>query len=95
MQQLTRPLAGASTHFAPVDQGAGHRPPGQLPCPGGAVGPRAEANEGAMDMISARLAFLRRIALLVGALVLLRAVTGCAAAPEVPAPPEAVMATAR
>ncbi len=46
-------------------------------------------------MISERLAFLRRIALLVGALVLLRAVTGCAAAPEVPAPPEAVMATAR
>lgn len=36
-------------------------------------------------MVSERLAYTRRIALLLGALVLLRAVTGCAPAPEAPA----------
>jgi hypothetical protein len=36
-------------------------------------------------MVSDRVAFLRRIALLLGALVLLRAVTGCATVPEVSA----------
>ena len=55
------------------------------------VCPRAEAKRRSDGlMVSERLTFSRRILLLVGALVVVRAVNGCAAAPPDSAPPAKV-----